>query len=33
MTEPQSQEAKKDSWIVISMKNDWKRIFGFGSAP
>jgi phosphoserine phosphatase len=22
-------EAKKDGWIVISMKNDWKRIFGF----
>jgi len=22
-------EAKKDSWIVISMKNDWKRIFAF----
>jgi phosphoglycolate phosphatase-like HAD superfamily hydrolase len=26
-------EAKKDGWIVISMKNDWKRIFGFESAP
>jgi phosphoglycolate phosphatase-like HAD superfamily hydrolase len=25
--------AKKDDWIVISMKNDWKRIFGFESAP
>ena len=22
-------EAKKDGWIVISMKNDWKRIFPF----
>jgi phosphoserine phosphatase len=22
-------EAKKDGWVVISMKNDWKRIFGF----
>jgi hypothetical protein len=22
-------EAKKKSWAVISMKNDWKRIFGF----
>ena len=22
-------EAKKDGWIVISMKNDWKRIFTF----
>jgi hypothetical protein len=26
-------EAKKDGWVVISMKNDWKRIFGFDSAP
>jgi phosphoglycolate phosphatase-like HAD superfamily hydrolase len=26
-------EAEKDGWIVISMKNDWKRIFGFDSAP
>jgi hypothetical protein len=23
------EEAKKDGWTVISMKNDWKRIFGF----
>jgi phosphoserine phosphatase len=22
-------EAKKRGWVVISMKNDWKRIFGF----
>ena len=22
-------EAKKNGWTVISMKNDWKRIFGF----
>jgi len=22
-------EAKKDDWTVISMKNDWKRIFSF----
>jgi phosphoserine phosphatase len=22
-------EAKKDGWIVISMKNDWRRIFAF----
>ena len=21
--------AKKDGWIVISMKNDWRRIFAF----
>ena len=26
-------EAKKDGWIVISMKKDWKRIFAFDSAP
>jgi hypothetical protein len=26
-------EAKKDGWTVISMKNDWKRIFGFETAP
>jgi len=26
-------EAKKDGWTVISMKNDWKRIFGFEGAP
>ena len=23
-------EAKKDGWTVISMKNDWKHIFSFG---
>jgi len=22
-------EAKKNSWIVISMKEDWKKIFAF----
>ena len=22
-------EAKKDGWIVVSMKKDWKRIFPF----
>jgi hypothetical protein len=26
-------EAKKDGWIVISMKNDWKRIFDFDAVP
>ena len=26
-------EAKKGGWIVVSMKNDWKRIFAFESAP
>ena len=24
-----SDEAKKNNWNVISMKNDWKRIFAF----
>jgi phosphoserine phosphatase len=28
-TEELYDEAKKDGWIVISMKNDWKRIFAF----
>ena len=22
-------EAKKNGWMVISMKNDWRRIFAF----
>ena len=22
-------EAKKDSWTIIGMKNDWKKIFAF----
>jgi len=22
-------EAKKNGWVVISMKDDWKRIFSF----
>ena len=22
-------EAKMDGWLVVSMKNDWKRIFPF----
>ena len=22
-------EAMKDGWIVVSMKNDWKRVFAF----
>jgi hypothetical protein len=22
-------EARKDGWVVISMKNDWKKIFAF----
>jgi phosphoglycolate phosphatase-like HAD superfamily hydrolase len=28
-SEPLLAEATKNSWIVISMKNDWKRIFGW----
>jgi hypothetical protein len=24
-----SDEAKRNGWMVISMKNDWKRIFPF----
>lgn len=24
-------EAMKQGWLVISMKNDWKRIFAFGN--
>ena len=23
------EEAKKQGWVVISMKKDWKRIFSF----
>ena len=26
-------EAKKDGWVMISMKKDWKRIFGFDNDP
>jgi hypothetical protein len=26
-------EAKQRGWTVISMKNDWKRIFTFSEAP
>jgi hypothetical protein len=32
-TQELDDEAKKDGWVVISMKNDWKRIFGFESTP
>ena len=28
-TQALSDEAKKDGWTVISMRNDWKRIFAF----
>jgi hypothetical protein len=26
-------EARKQGWVVISMKNDWKRLFPFGDGP
>jgi phosphoglycolate phosphatase-like HAD superfamily hydrolase len=29
LTQALYDEAKKDGWTVISMKNDWKRIFSF----
>ncbi len=32
-TQALHDEEKKDGWVVISMKNDWKRIFGFDGAP
>ena len=28
-TQPLYDEAKKDGWTIISMKNDWKRVFAF----
>jgi phosphoserine phosphatase len=28
-TQPLCDEAKAEGWLVISMKNDWKRIFAF----
>jgi len=28
-TQPLYDEAKRNGWIVISMKNDWKRVFAF----
>ena len=33
LTQDLYDEAKKDGRVVISMKNDWKRIFGFDSSP
>jgi hypothetical protein len=27
--QPLYDEAKKQGWIVISIKNDWKRVFAF----
>ena len=29
LTQALYDEAKKENWMVISMKNDWKRIFSF----
>ncbi|MGB6795533.1 MAG: haloacid dehalogenase-like hydrolase, partial [Xanthobacteraceae bacterium] len=28
-TQPLYDEAKKNGWTVISMKNDWNRVFTF----
>ena len=28
-TQPLYDEAKKKGWTVISIKNDWKRVFAF----
>ena len=28
-SQPLMDEAKKKGWTIISMKNDWKRIFAF----
>jgi hypothetical protein len=28
-TQALCDEAKKDNWTIISMKNDWQRIFAF----
>jgi hypothetical protein len=30
-TQPLMDEAKKDGWNIISMKNDWKCVFAFES--
>jgi hypothetical protein len=27
--QPLYDEAKKQGWTVVSMKNDWKRVFAF----
>jgi hypothetical protein len=27
------EQAKKDGWIVVSMKDDWKQVFAFEQAP
>jgi hypothetical protein len=30
--EPSAPMAKQQGWAIISMKNDWKRIFPFDAA-
>jgi hypothetical protein len=32
-TQPLYDEAKQRGWFVISMKNDWKRLFPFDNGP
>ena len=32
-TQPLYDEPKKRGWFVISMKNDWKRLFPFDNGP
>ena len=32
-TQELNDEAKKSGWIIISMKDDWKHIFAFETAP
>ena len=27
------EQAKKDGWTVVSMKNDWKQVFAFEQSP
>jgi hypothetical protein len=29
LTQGLYEEAKKNGWVVISMKKDWKRVFAF----
>jgi hypothetical protein len=33
VTQALYNEAKQRGWFVISMKNDWKRLFPFGDGP
>jgi hypothetical protein len=32
-TQALDDEAAKQSWVVISMKNDWKHVFAFDDRP